>query len=135
MNKKLIYGGLTVAGIGAAAYLLFNKKTGVLSKKESTVVINPVQQDYLTMANNIQDAMDGYGTNEDVIFNELNKLKTKEDWNALVSAYGIREIGSGRLNIFQSDFSGGLIQSLKSELSSKDIIKANQILNKLGVSI
>ena len=135
MNKKLIYAGLTVAGIGAAAYLLFNKKSGLLKKKEEAITVTPASTEYLSMANRLQDAMDGYGTDEKAIFNELSKLKSKADWDALVNAYGIRELSSGNFNVFVSNFKGGLIQSLQNELGEKDIQKVNQILNPIGVSI
>lgn len=87
------------------------------------------------IADNIFDAMDGYGTDEPTIESELKKLRTKADWNALVSAYGTRTISSGRGNIFQPNFTGDLTQCLKNELDAEEETSVNNILSKLGVTI
>jgi hypothetical protein len=87
------------------------------------------------MANKIFDAMDGYGTGNTTIETELKKLKSKSDWDALVRAYGTRTISSGIGNIFVSDFTGDLPACLNDELDSDELEDANEILNKIGVTI
>ena len=79
--------------------------------------------------------MDGYGTGNSTIEDELKKLKSRSDWDKLVSAFGTRTISSGLGNIFQSDFTGTLPECLNDELDSSELQSANKILNKIGVSI
>ena len=134
MKNKGLVTTLVVVGLGAAAYFLFLKGNkgggGGRSGGGQTSDL-----DFLSMANKIFDAMDGYGTNEGTIENELKKLKSKDDWNALVSAYGTRTINCGRYNPFCNDFTGGLVESLNDEMDSSELNRANEILNKIGVSI
>ena len=146
MKKETLNGviaGGVILGLGMVAYLVFNKK--------GKGVPNPIPPmpdpynpnggggvsnlNFSTMAKSIFDAMDGYGTGNTTIENELKKLKSKADWDALVSAFGTRTISSGTGNIFQSDFTGNLTECLNDELDSDELEDANEILNKIGVSI
>lgn len=90
---------------------------------------------FKAMADELFNAMNGYGTTENKIYEILGRLKKKPDWNALVSAYGTRKLSSGAGNVFVSDFNGNLPDSFKSELSSSEMKAVNQILSKIGVSI
>jgi len=95
----------------------------------------PTVLPYKAMADELFNAMNGYGTDEAKIYAILNRLQKKPDWSALVSAYGTRKISSGTGNVFVSDFNGNLPDSFKSELSSSEIKAVNQILSKIGVTI
>lgn len=90
---------------------------------------------YAALADDLFNAMNGYGTDESKIYEVLSILKNKSQWNTLVNTYGVRKLSSGRGNVFQSDFNGNLSNSLKNELSSSELQAANNILNKIGVSI
>jgi hypothetical protein len=145
MKKETLNGviaGGVILGLGMVAYLVFKKK----GNSPSPVPLPPNPDpygggngvsnlDFTKMADSIFDAMDGYGTGNNTIENELKKLKSKADWNALVSAFGTRKISSGTGNIFQSDFTGNLTECLNDELDSDELEDANEILNKIGVSI
>lgn len=131
MKNKGVVTTLVVVGLGVAAYFLFlRKKDDGNGGGASTSDL-----DFLSMANKIFDAMDGYGTGNTTIETELKKLKSKADWDALVRAYGTRTISSGSFNIFQSDFTGTLPEALNDELDSSELQRANEILNKIGASI
>ncbi len=91
--------------------------------------------DYQGMADRIFQAMNGYGTDESAIENEIIKLRNKTDWDNLVAAYGTRKLSSGRGNVFQMDFTGTLPQALKSELDEEELADLNANLRKIGVSI
>lgn len=142
MKNKTILAVVGVGGLALAAYLIFRKT------KSSSDEITPYDGssgsgifpvigglDYAGMADTIHEAMDGYGTWENTIENEITKLRNKSDWDALVAAYGNRKISSGVGNIFQSDFVGNLPAALNSELDSTEIASLNAKLRKIGVSI
>lgn len=132
-NKKGLIATLVVVGLGAAAYFLFlrNKNGRGGGGGENS----EIDEKMLPMANSIFDAMNGYGTGEDTIKKELQKLKSKNDWDALVRAFGTRTLSSGTWNVFQSDFTGTLPECLNDELDSGELADVNTILNKIGVSI
>lgn len=93
---------------------------------------------HLEIANNLFDIFNGYGTTgwgADDVVAELKKLKTRADWDALVKAYGVRTVSSGMWNIFQSDFTGTLVECMKDELDSSEEADVNDELKRLGVSI
>lgn len=86
------------------------------------------------IADDIFNAMDGYGTNEQDIVDSFKKLRTNDDFNALVQAFGTRTISSGAGNIFQSDFNGNLRECLYDELSDSWIEQINNVLRNNGIS-
>ena len=133
-NKKGLIATLVVVGLGAAAYFLFlrNKdgRGGGGGGENSEL-----NEQMLPIANAIFDAMNGYGTGNDRIEKELQKLKSKSEWDALVRAFGTRTISSGTWNVFQKDFTGTLSECLNDELDSSELERVNQILSKIGVSI
>ena len=141
MNKKYIQYAVIGGVVLVALYLLKRNKDQRRSDDNSGGGGGGGQESgntglpYAAMADEMFDAMNGYGTNETKINDNLNRLKNKADWNSLVSAYGVRKLSSGRGNVFASDFTGNLPNALISELSSSELKTANNILNKIGVSI
>jgi hypothetical protein len=87
-----------------------------------------------TIADDIFNAMDGYGTNEDSILADFKKLKTNNDFDNLVNAFGTRTVSSGTGNIFMSDFTGELSACLREELSSGWIADINAALRSNRIS-
>ena len=144
MKKETLNGviaGGVVLALALGAYLVFKKKPVIpddgVKPDDGTTPLQPSTNslDYSQMADNLFNAMNGYGTGNTTIEEELKKLKSKSDWNNLVNAFGIRKISSGFGNIFQGDFTGNLPECLNDELDQDELKSANKILNKIGVSI
>ena len=148
MDKKLQRGIITsvvVLVAGLAAYKLLTGKKG---KSEDNAGggnsggggntggggrPNP-NLDFRSLANQLFDAFDGYGTSNSKIKEIFKLLKSNADYDALKSAYGVREVSSGRWNIFQSNFEGDLPATLRDELDSDEVAEINQILTSNGIS-
>ena len=90
--------------------------------------------DYRNLANQLFDSFDGYGTNNTKVKEIFYLLKSNADYNALKSAYGVREISSGFLNIFQSNFEGDLPSTINHELDSDELSELNKILASNGIT-
>jgi len=141
----VIAGGLILA-LGMVAYLVFNRK----GSAPYPPMPNPNPNDpnggggggggvsnlnFSAMADSLFNSMTNYGTYEEDIIDELKKLKTKADWNALVQAYGTRTLNCGSWNPFCDDFTGDLAACLNDELSEGWMKDVNEVLGKFGVSI
>lgn len=141
----VIAGGLILA-LGMVAYLVFNRK----GSAPYPPMPNPNPNDpnggggggggvsnlnFSAMADSLFNSMTNYGTYEEDIIDELKKLKTKADWNALVQAYGTRTLNCGSWNPFCDDFTGDLAACLNDELSEGWMKDVNDVLGKFGVSI
>lgn len=85
-----------------------------------------------SMANVIFNAMDGYGTDEDAIVRQVKKLKNDADFLALTTAYGIREVSSGKWNP-EPNYKGTLAGALQNDLSDYWISLLNKHLRSKGV--
>lgn len=94
--------------------------------------LNYADTDYRTMAENLFEAMNGAGTDEDSIYTTLSKLKSEADWYRLVDVYGVRELSNSAYMGFWS-FKGNLIESLNKELSSSEKARVSSILASIGV--
>jgi hypothetical protein len=139
MNKKLIIGAVVVAAVGAA--LLLKKKpesqnspnggSGNTSSNGASVASN---LNYTSLANQLFEAFDGYGTDNSVVMGVFAKLTSDADFAALRAAYGVREISSGKFNIFNSNFDGDLQATIVNEMSASEIVKLNQILKSKGIT-
>jgi len=141
----VIAGGLILA-LGMVAYLVFNRKGG--APYPPMPIPNPNDPNggggggggvsnlnFSAMADSLFNSMTNYGTYEEDIIDELKKLKTKADWNALVQAYGTRTLNCGTWNPFCDDFTGDLAACLNDELSEGWMEIVNEVLGKFGVSI
>jgi hypothetical protein len=147
MDKKLQRGIITsvvVLVAGLAAYKLLGKKgkSGSGGGENSggggntgggTSQPNP-SLDFRSLANQLFDAFDGYGTSVSKVKEIFKLLKSNADYDALKSAYGVREVSSGRGNIFVSNFEGDLPATLRDELDSDEVAEINQILTSNGIS-
>lgn len=132
-NKTLVTTAVVVA-LGAAAYYFLLRPSADKGGKRGRDD-GEIDQKMLPIANSLFDAMDGYGTANDDIETELKKIQSKKEWDSLVRAFGTRTISSGRGNVFQSDFTGGLVECLQDELDEAETNRVNQILSRIGVSI
>lgn len=88
--------------------------------------------EYKIMAENLFEAMNGYGTDENSIYTTLSKLKSAADWYRLIDVYGVREHSNSAYAGFWS-FTGNLIESLNNELSSSEKARVSSILASIGV--
>ncbi|MCK9256321.1 MAG: hypothetical protein M0P36_11115 [Bacteroidales bacterium] len=88
--------------------------------------------EYKIMAENLFEAMNGIGTDEDSIYTTLSKLKSQADWFKLIDVYGVREHSQSSYMGFWS-FTGNLIESLNNELSSSEKARVSSILASIGV--
>lgn len=138
-NKKLItLGVVLVGGFLVYKYLIKGKGNsnsggtggGTTPGGSGQLSANTIKK----MADDIYDAMDGYGTDEDTILSTFEKIKTDADFDALVKAYGTRTLSSGAGNIFMSDYNGDLSGALHDELSSGWITDINNALQRNGVN-
>lgn len=78
-------------------------------------------------ANQLFQAMDGYGTTEETILSVFKKVKNDADVLGIVKSYGIREVSSGRFNP-EPNLKGTLAEALTSELSSSWLETINKTL-------
>jgi ABC-type glycerol-3-phosphate transport system substrate-binding protein len=90
--------------------------------------------DYRSLANQLFDAFDGYGTAENKVKEIFKLLKSNADYDSLKAAYGVREVSSGTWNIFQSNFEGDMPATVKHELDDNELAEVNQILASNGVT-
>ena len=146
MNPKTKKGLVVVSALAIGGFLLF-KMLGKKNPKAGSgaagggntgggdgFASGVSNLDFRALSNDVFDALDGYGTNEEAIENAFNKLQSDADLNALIDAYGVRTVSSGALNVFQKDYTGDLFGSLKSELNSTELDRLNQILANKGIT-
>jgi hypothetical protein len=92
----------------------------------------PLNQ-YVEMADSLEYAMDGAGTNEDVVLSVFDKVKTISDVLQLIQAFGVRAYSSGwTLGVFTSDYN--LTKYIQADLTESDIAKVNSILLAKGIN-
>lgn len=149
MNKKTKDGLITASIVIVAAYLLykiFNKKSISNGGNVGNVVSNPElggtigsaptmsSAKFKEIADKIFNAFEGYGTNYTIINNQFALLKNNDDVMSLISAYGIRDVSSGKYNPLP-DFTGNLPETIANELTQSQISEINSILVKSGITI
>jgi len=84
------------------------------------------------IANKLQTAFNGYGTDNKAIYNLFAQIKNDYDLTNVRKFYGIRKVSSGRFNLAK-DFEGTLDQTIIEEMSSKEIQNINLMLAKKGI--
>lgn len=84
------------------------------------------------IANKLQTAFDGYGSDNKAILQLFGQVLNEYDLTNIRKFYGIRKISSGRGNI-APDFTGTLDQTIIEELSQKEIAAINLLLAKKGI--
>ena len=65
---------------------------------------------------------------------DFEKIKTNNDFDNLVSAFGTRTLNCGTGNPFCTDFTGNLIECLIDELDEDEIAEVNDILRRNRIS-
>lgn len=140
-GKDLIIGGIVLTGSVWAIRKIAQALKPVPEKKTLRYTADELQQlnknpntaQTLTeveahqYADELFQAMDGYGTGEKTIYRIMRKLNNNADYLALSKAFGYREISSGTWNP-EKNFKGNLAGALVNELNdAEEINKVNAI--------
>ncbi len=98
INKVIKYAIIIIAIIIGLRYfkkyLKRRKNKQILSNLEQDINVRKISYPlsyYPLWANELFEAMDGAGTNEDVIYKIFGKLKTKDDVLQLITAFGVKD--------------------------------------------
>jgi hypothetical protein len=86
---------------------------------------------YPLFADQLFNAMDGAGTDEDAVVSVVLKMKNADDWNMLVKSYGTRTLQAFWITTHE----GTLLSALRSELGASDIKKINDHLATFNTNI
>lgn len=93
----------------------------------------------LDLSNILYDSFKGYGTTWKNgqfggVYGVFSQLKSDDDFDELNTAFGIRKIDSGLLNLFKKDYTGDMNSVMNDELTKNEISKINTLLEKNGLS-
>lgn len=147
---KGVIGVAAVAAVGFSAYLIYKKIKNIQATKDARKEVGDIESDLdklkklgkkqsLTnseitgIANNLKTAMDGYGTDFDAILKNLVKINNQVDLLAVIKAYGVKKLSTGKLNP-TPDFEGTLGQAFTEELNSQQLSAVNSMLAKKGIT-
>lgn len=144
-GKAVIYigGGLVIVAVGYKIYKAVDKriksmddfkekgavKDELKNLEQSGVKPTMSKDKYLTKANQIFTAMDGWGTNVPSIVSVIGTLNNDADMLALIDAYGVKTLSSGKFNP-EPDFTGTMPSAFTSELNPLDTSMVNSALEK-----
>jgi len=139
-NKNLLI-VLVALGLGAAIYFLAKGKgkgnEGGGNGELPPPPPPPSPQDELRwrkMANEFFEAFNGCGTTDNVVKSGISKITSEADWQGVIRAYGTKTTTSPFWCIGNSDFTGGLLDTLNDECNSGEIDEYNTILSSKGVT-
>jgi hypothetical protein len=85
-----------------------------------------------SIANQLQTAFEGYGTDVSSVYRALTSINNDIDMVNLIKVFGIREITSGKLNP-APNFKGTLSQVVTDELNTSEIKALNDLLARKGI--
>jgi len=131
---------LAVLALGAAAYFVFKKKKPASGGDGGGGGTNPTPtpQDndlrWRKIANDFFEAFNGCGTTNNAVLSGIKKITSEADWQGVINAYGTKTTTSSMWCIGNSDFTGGLLDTLNDECSSGEISDYNTILESKGVT-
>lgn len=136
--KALVYAILLVLGIILVYWLYTQIKGGVsaIVERIENVTENPVEDDNLTQnpswysgtANNLFNAMNGWGTGWSDIKGIFAILQNVDDWNEIKRQYGTRTLE----HFGYADVVGNLVTHLQYELDSWEKEHINNELMRIG---
>lgn len=142
---KLLSYGIGILAAGIVGYLIL-KKLGLIGSTPDTSQaavdktkvdkskLSYTESDLSFKTDQLYQAMDSYGTDEDTIFSVLNSLKTLDDFNYILKDFGVKKYFLTGHGAFLGD-DLNLIGWLQAELSTDDMVKVKTILNNLGSNI
>lgn len=85
-----------------------------------------------SIANALFTAMNGYGTDYNVIVQQMAKINNQTDLLAIIKSYDVRTLSSGNWNP-SPNVSGTLTQHLTDELSDAQLEAINNMLSRKGI--
>lgn len=93
----------------------------LLDNEISTQAVSLNEATAKALADKIHEAMDGWGTDEDAVYEVMNKMNSRSDVVLLIKTFGIRD---GK----------NLVQWITSELNASERAKVNNILQTNNVN-
>lgn len=110
-----------------------NAKDELAQLSESGTSPNYSSSQFAGWSDSLQEAMEGVGTDEEVILNVFKYMKNKADVLALIKAFGIRDYTDDKFIIWNvKPFN--LNQWLANELSVSNLADLNSLLKKEGIN-
>ena len=88
---------------------------------------------HLAIANKLFTAMDGWGSDDTQVKEAIQSIPTYPDLLAVISAYGIRKLSTGKWNP-SPEKNQTLVQALNEECSSSELADLNKILASKKIS-
>jgi hypothetical protein len=94
----------------------------------------------ITIAQNLLNAMDRWGTDEQAILDNLSRCKTASDLNLVIQSFGIKPKSStGLADTWVERNVEGVMKNLngwlRDELSGADLMAVKKIYDNLGVAL
>ena len=137
----LAAGGIYIAYNAIKTYLAnkaSNAEVTALTSTLSTLAGKGIypslsQQQADSLANELEAAFQGYGTDYATVKRDFQQLANDADMVILLKTFGIRKIGSGAYNP-TPDFTGTLSAVMVDELSSSQMDEINTILSQAGIT-
>ena len=83
------------------------------------------KDDIAHMAASLLKTMKGFGTDEEGLYDELHKVQTQQDWEALQSEFARAHPTFNK---------GNLKEAIKDELTARELTKAKEIVSGKGIS-
>jgi hypothetical protein len=132
---------------------LFDKSTTEIETEQSTVETSPdivkdtiktiqtknprlkatlTSQQYISIANNLYNALKGWTEDESLVYREFLKLNNDIDMVVLTGVYGTREIPNDVW--LKPNFTGNLSQTINHFLNITEITLLNNMLAKKGIT-
>jgi len=124
--KHIIILIVVLAVIGTGIFFITKSKDDLVSESKKDVKKNNLTYDdfvYKQIASSLREAFSGWGTDEEAVYRNIQKIKNKDDWKMLISVYGIDDKGMN------------LVERLINELDSSEISIVNQTLLSFNESI
>ena len=135
-NKIIIGTGVVIGGLIVYKIIYTqmqkNKAASVVDTSGSSSGTKGLN--FYTLSDDLFNAMTGYGYNSSTVITTLSKLNNDDDLKSLYNAYGTRTLDSGFLNVFQSNFTGDLYQSLQNQLNPSDLAQVNSMFAQKGIT-
>lgn len=140
LTSLLLLGGGAFLGY---KYLKRNKNTDGTSKSVApSIATMTIASNNLTinvdeaglMAQSLYNAMQGFGTQEDVIYSVFERIKTRDDLLLVIKRFGLRK----NLNGTRAAFIGrdiNLIGWLKEDLKESELAKIKPVFDKFAIAL
>lgn len=151
--KPIIYGAIGAVAIIAAVVIIRRirakgggKWTSDLTRSRLEDELNELntynttitKSEAIIISQNLLNAMDMWGTDEQAIFDNLQRCKTAGDLNLVIQTFGVKPYdGLGLADTFLSRMIAGVMKNLngwlRQELSGNYLKRVKEIYDELGV--